>query len=184
MRPLLTTAILLTAMLAAASCSAPRIQTTQLGSADLVVMTDAMVASLMNQDELAERNADAPRWVITLERVSNQTNDVLPQRELWAFMARLRAQLSQSGQLSSRNIAFVVPRAYSEQIGERHDAGSNRAQPTHALTATFYAATSRDRTGRTDTYLCAFQLLDLQTDELIWEDSYETKRAVARGRLD
>lgn len=175
---------LLLALATLTACSAPRIQTTRLGSADLVAMTDAMVSSLLAADALAGRDEDSDPWIVTLDRVSNQTNDVMPRRELWAFMARLRSQISQSDELRRRNVQFVVPAEFAKTIGERHDDGAGRARPTHALTATFHALTNRQRTGRTDTYVCAFQLLDLRTDELTWEDSYEVKRAVARGTLD
>ena len=182
--------VILTTMLAifpaslVGGCSAPQIQNTRLGSADLVVMTDQMVESILASGRLAGRDADSDPWVVTLERVSNQTNDVLPQRELWAFMARVRASLAQSEQMRERNIRFVVPPRYAAQIEAGPDAVGPRQTPTHALTATFYAATTAGRSGRTDMYLCAFQLLDLRTSELVWEDAYETKRAVARGRLD
>jgi len=85
--------------------------------------------------------------------------------------------------MRERNIAFIVPaerRANVEHEGHTREA----LKPTHALAATFYGLTTATRSGRTDTYVCAFQLLDLSDDRVRWEDSYEVKRAVVRNRLD
>ena len=169
-----------------AGCSAPRINTTRLGSADLIAMTDGMAESLVASDALAERSPDSPHWVVTLDRVHNRTNEIIPTREKWAFMARLRSQLAQVDTLRERGIRFVLPaeRAAALDHSLPGDARADRLAPTHALTATFHALTTATRDARTDTYVCAFQLLDLRNDELIWEDRYEVKRAVLKSKLD
>ncbi len=177
-------ALLLTAMVLVTGCSAPRINNTRLGSTDLVAMTDKMVTSLLSNPAVASRNPASPRWTVTLDRTSNQTNDVIPQGELWAFMARLRAQISQSPALKERNIVFVLSKGSAAGLNERQaDAEPNRAAPDHALTATFYSLTTSGTGARSDAYLCAFQLLD-NGGQILWEDRYEIKRAVMRNELD
>ena len=64
-----------------------------------------------------------------------------------------------------------------EALGQRRTA-------THALTATFYSVTTATRQARTDSYLCSFQLLDLSSDRITWEDRFEVKRGVLRNRMD
>ncbi|QNN24784.1 hypothetical protein HED60_21735 [Planctomycetales bacterium ZRK34] len=164
-----------------AGCGDPQINTTRLGSADLVTMTDQMTASLMSSDVIASRTTASAPWVITMDRVSNQSNDIIPEREKWAFMARLRSQLNNSQALSQRNIRFVLSKHAAEQVAERYD---QRTTPTHALAATFYSVTEAGRAARSDTYLCAFQLLDLRDDHVMWEDRYEVKYATVRNRFD
>jgi len=41
-------------------CSAPRVDNTRLGSADLVAMTDAMVRSMLADAALAGRSSESP----------------------------------------------------------------------------------------------------------------------------
>jgi len=156
-------------------CSAPRVDHTRLGSADLVAMTDAMVRSMLADDALAGRSTESPAMIIVADRVSNRTNDILPEREKQAFTARLRALLNQSPELDRRNMQFVR---------NRDRASSDRVAPTHALTATFYADTQAERQRRSDMYVCAFQLTDLANDRILWEDRYETNKSVVRGKYD
>lgn len=185
MKPL--AAILIAVLPLMTACSAPRVNNTRLGSADLVTMTDMMTVSLLNADALAGRSADSPPWIVTLDRVSNQTNHVIPANEQWAFMARLRAMLAQSDALAARNVRFVMSVDRLDQLGIDRKAGGalgRNTNPTHVLGATFYSATTRTRDGRTDTYLCAFKLLDADDDRVLWEDGYEVKHAVVRHRLD
>lgn len=164
-----------------AGCGAPKIDSTRLGSADLVTMTDQMTASLMGSEAVASRTAAGAPWIVTMDRVSNQSNDILPEREKWAFMARLRSQLNSSPALQQRNIRFVLSKHAAEQVAERYD---QRITPTHALAATFYSVTQASRAARSDAYLCAFQLLDLRDDQVVWEDRYEVKYATVRNRFD
>jgi len=162
-----------------AGCSAPQVNTTRLDAIDLVAMTDQMTASLLNTPAIAQRNADSPPWVVTMYRAINRTSDYLLESERWAFVARLRAQLAKADALRQRNIRFVIPAGEepAEQIGDRTTA-------THALYATFESLTVANRNIRSDTYVCAYQLTDLRTDKLVWEDRYEVKYAVERNKFD
>jgi hypothetical protein len=157
------------------ACSAPRVDNTRLGSADLTAMTDAMVQSMLADESLAERTTESAPMVIVADRVVNRTNDILPDGEKRAFTGRLRVLLNASQALNRRSMQFVQNRDLS---------GPNRVSPTHALTATFYADTVAERQRRTDTYLCAFQLTDLTDDRILWEDRYETKKTVVRNEMD
>lgn len=166
-------------------CSPPRLDHTRLGSGDLVAMTGEMAESLAGSEALAGRDSESAAWTITLDRVTNYTNDIIPDRQKWAYMSRLRARLSESTLPAERNLGFVLPRAWAEALGERHeDVGGERRTPTHALAATFYSLTQYNRAARTDTYLCVFELMDLRDDRVLWEDSWEVKRGVVRNEFD
>lgn len=164
-------------------CSVPKLNTTRLDSIDLVTMTDQMAASLTSSEAITGSDRSSKPWTVTMDRVSNQTNDIMPEGEKRAFLARLRAQLNQSPALASRNITFVAPLA-QRQATEELQVAPTAIRPTHALTATFYAASERTRAARSDAYLAAFQLLDLKTNQIVWEDRYEVKYAVQRNKLD
>jgi PBP1b-binding outer membrane lipoprotein LpoB len=170
--------------IALAACSAPQINNTRLASSDVVTMTDQMTQSLMARKNVGSRTPGSTPWIVTMDRVINKSNDIIPDGEKWAFVNRLRAQLAQSPAMRERNIQFVVPPAQANELNAREQAGTMRAKPTHALTATFYSITNASRGGRSDAYLCAFQLVDLKDDTIVWEDKYEVKRSVARNAFD
>lgn len=173
------------ACLVLAGCSEPRVSNTRLDADDLRLMTDRMVESLLTSPAIAGRTADSGRWVIAMDRVTNRTNEVIPLRERWAFMNRLRALLNESESMRDRNLAFVLSAEAADALNQRQwEVAGRRAQPTHALAATFYALTGFAHEGRTDAYFCGFRLADLRSDELVWEDRYEVKRSVMRNKLD
>ena len=178
-------------------CSSPRLNNTRLTGNDLVAMTDRMTDSLITSKAIASRNArntdntDSLRWVIVFDRVSNQTNDIIPDDQKWAFVARLRALLGESQVLSERHLTFVLSHDAVASVNKRQNPGEQQDQnithrlvPTHAMTATFYSLTAADQHHRRDVYLCAFQLLDLSNGQVLWEDKYELKRSVVKNVLD
>ncbi len=166
------------------ACSAPRLQNTRLDATDLVVMTDRMAESLLASPEIASRDGEAVPWIISVDRVMNLSSDVVPHRELWVFMGRLRGLLNQSD-LAGRNITFVLSPEQAAALNQRNsDPTNQRATPTHALAATFHSLTLDDRSARSDTYVCVFNLIELTTDRVLWEDRYEVKRTVMRDEWD
>ena len=62
-------------------------------------------------------------------------------------------------------------------------AAGSRVQ-SHALRATFLSDTQSSVRARVDAYLCAFQLLELESGRLVWEDAFEVKYAVERNAFD
>jgi len=180
-------AVVALAAVVVSGCQPPQVNTTRLGSQDLVVMTDEMVTSLLREPAVGARGPEASTWVITMDRAVNKTNDVMPRNELWAFMARLRAQLNRSPAMAERGMAFITPAEWAAQLdleADRRAADYQRAAPTHALMATFYSLTTAERRLRSDAYLCEFRLIDLATEHIVWTDKYEVKYAVARNRFD
>lgn len=177
--------LLLTGVAAVAACSPAKTDNTRLQSADMVRMTQRMAISLSASDALASRDADSPLWTLTLDRVSNYTNDIIPAREKWAYMNRVRALLGESTVLQQRNLQFVLSRPWADELEDRHaEAVELRQTPTHALAATFFSLTQYSHAARIDAYLCAFQLIDLSDDRVLWEDSWEVKRGVLRNPFD
>jgi hypothetical protein len=178
-----------TGMLAAAvifaGCSAPQPRTTFLNSVDLVEMTDRMAQSFAADPEIeASASSEAP-MVISIHRVVNQTNQIIPDREKWLYVARLRAMLSQSSLTRDlRTIWVIPPQQWARLIDELGPEPPDlRTPPTHELTATFYALTNTvgisggGPGGRSDAYFCSYELVDLHSGRIVWEDKWEVKRA-------
>ncbi len=163
-----------------AGCSPPTVRTTFLGSVDLVDMTDRMAESFANDPVIGRRTGASERWVVSIDQVVNGTYQLMPSREKWLYAARLRALLGESDLARRRNIVWVVSPerwpAAAEELGsvDRH----GRLPPTHLLSAEFQALTSTSAAGRSDMYVCAFQLTELEYGRIVWEDLWEVKYAV------
>jgi hypothetical protein len=140
---------------------------TRLGSADLAAATDAMVGSIAQVPAIREAGE---RVVIVLDEVDNKTR--MRSQEFDAFLGRLRALLNQSD--VRRDLVFVGDRSKTERIKSREGypvEQSARTLPKYALTGTAYEVRRASRSY----YLLTFQMVDLATDIITWEDSYELK---------
>lgn len=174
--------------LAVAACAPPKSETSFLRSVDLVNMTDQMSLSFSQAPEVLARNSSSPRWVVSIDKITNNTNQVIPENEKWAYIGRLRALLTQTRLSEAKNIAWVVPperwpliASELKLIGVPPDL---RLPPTHVLTGEFAALTNTSGQGRSDAYVCSYQLVDLKTGALVWEDSWQVKRAVSGKTYD
>jgi len=159
--------------------SAPIVQTTLLSSVDLERMTDEMSASLI----AAELGDDLSDMVIVTDRVVNRTNHIMDEGERELFLTALRQQLMANGALRDQGVIFVArPDELTGYTGAVPNEAGAEVGPTHALTATFRTLTNVTRMVREDAYLAAFQLSDLNTNVVVWEDAYRVRYAVERGR--
>lgn len=185
MRAFAAAAMIAAVVSGAAGCSAPRVQTTFLGSVDLVDMTDRMGESLTGSAAMIERSASSDPWVVSCSKVANHTNQIIPDGEKWLYLARLRARLAQSRLAQERSIIWIIPAerwpAIAGELGVSEEPYGLRLPPTHVLTAEFHALTNTSGQGRTDAYLCSYQLVALGDGAIVWEDKWEVKRA-AEGR--
>lgn len=166
----------------------PEVRTTFLRAVDLIEMTDRMAASLAGAPAITERGPDSDRWVVSMERISNRTNQLIPDGEKWLYVARLRSRLAAADLSNRTNLVWVMPpERWAEVVDELDDPREPlelRTPPTHQLTGTFLALTTTSGAGRSDTTVSSYQLVDLATGELVWEDAWEVKRAVSGRTYD
>ena len=159
-------------------CSAPEVRTTFLGSVNLVDMTDHMADSFAANPVIGRRSEASETWVVSIDRVVNHTNQIIPVREKWLYVTRMRARLAGSDIARRRNIIWVVPPERWPAAAAELESEHRRLPPTHLLAAEFQTLTRTSAAGRSDTYVCAFQLTDLENGRLVWEDLWEVKYAV------
>jgi hypothetical protein len=179
-------------LIVACGCAAPprtgEANTTFLRSVDLIEMTDTMAQSFIQDDVIGKRMPTDEPWVISMYRMANHTNQIIPDREKWLYLARLRALLAQSDIAKQRSIIWIIPperwHIVAEELGVSEEPYGLRMNPTHQLTAEFHALTNTSGQGRTDAYFCDYQLLDLQSGQIIWEDKWEVKRAISGKTYD
>lgn len=167
---------------------------TRLTAEDLGAVASEIGQKLAGSDFMKSRDASSEKMTIALSRAENLTDDIVPHRELWYLMSRVRdnAGLVELGK--TKNFAMVIPAerltgndnraAISEQsvmLGEGNVALLRK--PTHTIEATLRNAvrTSTQQAAaagfaRSDVYLADFRLQTLGSGELIWSDSVEIKR--------
>lgn len=176
-------------MFAMAGCAGPpQTRTTFLNSVDLVNMTDRMARSFTQDDRIGTRSEDDQPWVISIYRVVNHTNQIIPDRERWMYIGRMRALLAQTDVAQRRNLIWIIPPERWPIIARELDTPEEpyglRMDPTHQLTAEFRSLTRTSAAGRSDAYVCSFQLIDLRTGTIAWEDAWEVKRAASGLTFD
>ena len=183
----------LTATCQLTGCGGPAISThaynTFLDSNDLVRMTDQMAAAIVSDPIIARITEQGP-MIIVLTPLKNNTSQIIPTDKGDIFLHRLRALLT--GQPSLRNrFVFVLNRAAyqrllsettipSNELGPRED----QLAPQYALQAAFYSDTHVTSNYRSDYYLCTFFLTNITSGQIVWEGSYETKKAQTNSFLD
>jgi hypothetical protein len=144
--------------------------------------------SFTGDEVMGRRKATDQPWIISIYRIVNHTNQIIPDREKWLYIARLRAMLAESDLAKQRSIIWVIPperwSMVADELGVSQEPYGLRMNPTHQLTAEFNALTNTFAKGRSDMYQCSFQLLDLQSGQVVWEGSWEVKRAISGKTYD
>jgi hypothetical protein len=192
--------VLLLLPVALAACkSAPAVnpesRNTFLTSNDLQVMTDQMARKLAGDPRVAALTMNGPITIV-LKEVSNETNEIIPEDAKWVFINRVSLLLAREPELASR-FRFVLNRKYYNALaakeGLRRELAppedDGRLKPDYVLTGTFTAITDSNKKSRSDYYLCTFELFRIsptggKAGEIIWQDGYETRKAIKNGFLD
>jgi PBP1b-binding outer membrane lipoprotein LpoB len=160
---------------------------TFLDSVDLQQMTDQMARSIVADPRVQGAiHVNGSLKVVVQPVVNNLTAAILPRGQAEAFTTRVRALLSEKHPTQFtwilnrdefydlRNKELDVP------LGPSPDA----INPQYALTAVFTSLTHENSEGRSDFYVCSYELSDLQTRAVLWSDSYKVKKSAVKGFLD
>lgn len=163
------------------SCAEPP-RTARLGVEDLREVSAAMARSLSHSEALSGRTPESEPWFVSIDRVRNLSNDVMPLEEQWAVMSMLRSSLPMRSLWRDERVAFVIPpekvRSLEGELPGEPVVGELRAgrRATHTLAATFRSITRGDRRGESDLYYLEFELVRLGDPTPVWTDRFELKR--------
>ncbi len=183
--------LLMAVIFSAGGCAGPAIsrhaRTPFLDSKDLINMTDKMAAKITADPVIAAITARGP-MVIVLDNLKNETNQIITRGQGDAFLHRLRVLLASHQSLKDRFVFVVNPAALRRLqshlgLSAASDGPPPGIVPAYALQAAFYADTKVARGYRSDYYLCTFFLTNIATGQIVWEGSYETKKAARGGFL-
>lgn len=150
-------------------------------SQDLVTATDRMAMSIAQRLDIVNQQS---RPIIYVGEIENKTS--LPQKDFQVFLARLRAQLQQSG--ARHGLDFVRERAFIERERTREyggkdpqsTAGAYTSRADYVLTCEVYDLPS----GGTNYFMFDYQLVQLRDavsgpdvgrGNIAWEGMYEVK---------
>lgn len=178
------------APLAGAGCSSAveSGHNTALDSVNLIEMTDQMAASIAADPHVQAAIAKEGPLKIVIEPVDNQmTGEVLPAGQALGFVARVRALLSQH---APDRFTWVINRDDFHRMRARELAGVDpgpdpqEINPRYALWAHFHTITNETSKLRSSSYLCVYELTDLDRRTTLWQDKYEVKKVALKGFLD
>lgn len=160
---------------------------TALGGLDLRAMTARMAASIAADPRVRQAVATHGQLKVVVEPAQNEMEaEVLPRGEAEAFTARVRYLLSQH---DPGQFTWILNRDefYHLRGKERDDIlgpAPEAINPEYALTAHFRSLTNESSKGRSSSYLCIYELTNLQNRTLLWTDKYEVQKKAVKGFLD
>ena len=170
-----------------AGCSTA--QSTRLTASDFDLTIEKMVQSLAASDFLKERRPDSSEAWVVINKVENLTTDIIPVSEQWMLVARLQTAVPVKQLADTKNIRFQITPERHAMLREAGFTDELITPPTvtHTLQAVFMSAPRAARSGqggqltaRSDFYYLEYSLLELQSREVVWTDTFEIKRE-ARG---
>jgi PBP1b-binding outer membrane lipoprotein LpoB len=160
---------------------------TFLDSVDLQQMTDQMARSIVADSRVQSAlQQSGPLRIVVQPVVNNLTAEILPRGQAEGFTSRVRSLLSEKQPakftwiLNRDDFYHLRKKELDAPLGPSPDA----IDPQYALTAVFTSLTHENAHGRSDFYVCSYELSDLQTRAVIWSDSYKVKKSAIKGFLD
>lgn len=153
---------------------------TGIESQDLVTVTDKMARSIIGIPEIARAQA---KPTIVLDPVVNNTRFPINKD---IFLTRIRTQLNSkaAGQVSflDREMMKTLERERDLKRSGQVTASSDPnvvefRGADYFLTGKLDGLTTRTTQGTSDYVLYSFRLTSARTSEIVWEDSYEIKKA-------
>src|SRR3989441_557366 len=148
-------------------------------SQDLVAVTDKMARNILSVRQIA--NAQGTPRVI-LDPVMNETRFPINKD---IFLARIRAQLNEKSQgkvifLARERMAALEKERQLKQSGQVTSSTDPNVVAfkgaDFVLTGKLQGLTTKTAAGTSDYVLYSFQLIDVNTSDIIWEGSSEIKK--------
>ena len=160
---------------------------TALDSVDLVAMTDDMAMKIVADPEVRRAIGDEGELRVVVQPVENHmVGEVLPRGPAEAFTARVRSLLAKAAPgdftwIMNRDAFY---RLRNQELDVDLGPSPEAIDPRFALQARFSSLTDESSKRRTSYYLCVYELLDLETRNVLWAGTYEVKKTAVKGFLD
>ena len=148
-------------------------------SQDLVAVTDKMARSILAIEQIAK--APTPPYVV-LDPVNNETRFPINKD---MFLTRIRVELNSKCRGKALFLARDRMAALEKERNLKREGAVTAATDPNVqefkgadyfLTGTLQGLSTRTKAGTSDYVLYAFQLIDVRTSIIVWEDSAEIKK--------
>jgi hypothetical protein len=172
--------------LVASGCGGVRLdQSNRLSIGDMRLIVDETVQQFRASPWVAERDATSPPAVITFDRVTNDTRDVITRSELWYLAQAVAGSVVRDRSLrDEKNISMVVPADRLRDARRRGaitaESGADR-NPTHTISAVISEIERTDGDVSRVFYQANYQLDRLADGAIVWTDEVVFERE-ALGR--
>jgi len=141
-----------------------------------ILETTAVVADKLNSSLFfTECQTSKVPIRLSYQKAENLSTDMIRPGEQWLFVEKV----IDSVPLQKLKEEYGITTIRSAEKMNGKAALLNR-DVTHVMTATVTTITRDVYKDRTDAYKCQYEILNLETNEVVWSDSYEIKR-VASG---
>jgi hypothetical protein len=187
-RFLATVLVLAITLAATAGCeTTPKYgRSTRMTVDDLNTISAAMTQSLAQSDAIMNRTPTSPLWLISIDRVTNLSSDLMSESERWYVIQKIRSSLPIRAFSKQKNIRFLISAERLNAIRNDPNLDLNPTEtrpanrkPTHQMTATFRSITRAQAIQRTELYYCEFELFNFQESTPVWIDKFEYKRGAS-----
>lgn len=172
---------------------AKKVKSTRITGNDFYVTMDKMVDSLAKSDVIGQRNTESPEMILMINKVTNLTSDIISPAEQWMLVARVRDTLVNRF-AAEKNIRMVItPEKHDllRKAGYTGDLGGGQLKATHVMSAQFMSARRGGVQGqdnvtdiRADYYYLAYEIVNIESQEVIWSDRFEFKREAVGQLVD
>ena len=161
---------------------------TALDGVDLVAMTQSMATQIVADPEVRAAIGREGSLKVVVQPVENDmVGEVLPRGPAEAYTARVRTLLAKA---APDDFTWIMNRdAFYRLRGQELpdiDLGPapDAIDPRYALQARFSSLTDESSKRRSSYYLCLYELLDLETRNVLWNGTYEVRKLAVKGFLD
>lgn len=160
---------------------------TALDSVDLVAMTGDMAGKIVADPEVRRAIAGEGKLKVVVQPVENEmVGEVLQRGAAEAFTARVRALLAEA---APGDFTWIMNRdAFYHLRGKELEVdlgpSPEAINPRYALQARFRSLTDEDLKHRSSYYLCVYELMNLETRDILWSGKYEVKKVAVKQFLD
>lgn len=177
---------LLTAACGMVGCAANLGSSTLLTMQEMTSLKDSIIEDIAMSSVMRNRTSQSKEMVLSIGSVENRSADVFTKSEQWYLMQSVaRVIANPTGMGADRNITIVMPPEAIEHISRRGSVWrgfANDRSPTHVLNGDFRSISRATKDERTDLFVFAYQIKDIESGEIVVDKDVEINKRAA-GRL-
>jgi hypothetical protein len=180
---LLSAGLLSAGLIFFAGCASKPPRSSRLTASDYTYTVNETVNQLVASDFFASRGMESPKAVVSIERVTNLSSDIIPEGEQWMFVHSVWSSPEVKQLARSKNVVTQVSQeGYEKIVSMLPQITRPLDVPTHVMSAVINTST---RTGlvkagvanaRVDQYQIEYTIRESSSGTIAWSSIVEFKR--------